>query len=153
MCLNSSPMPHKRRGPCPKNTKRVPTCYFYIFSRNARNGGEHCVGPPAASVVCCHRGWSSCWMMRSDEVGCWCRMYPFGKVTVCYGKIHHFQWQNSLFRLDHFQRQEKKRPEGRWSSTNAPFSIPSFFKKVKKGSLRANLVVFFFVRECDTKNG
>ena len=37
---------------------------------------------------------------------------PSGELTFCNGKIHHFSWENPLFRLGHFQLLFVSSPEG-----------------------------------------
>ena len=41
---------------------------------------------------------------------------PFGKLTVCYGKIHHFQLVNPRTKWPFFNSYVNKLPEGKWDS-------------------------------------
>ena len=53
-----------------------------------------------------------------------------------YGKIHHFEWENPLFRLGHFQLLCKCSPEGTPTSSNITILQSYYFFLNPKGRLR-----------------
>ena len=57
------------------------------------------------STLCWRTGWAPAWHHHTRP----------GNLTKNYGKIHHFSWENPLFRLGHFSIANCKRlPEGRY---------------------------------------